>query len=234
MCSYSKRQPIIPVKAVKKYNFDYININEKSPENKKNLINNVTFANIPLNDQTENQDIEYIDENIGTSKITRNKQFKSLKEYRNKPIFYLSNNADKNLVIKQALRIIKKKSIVDFRLQKKNLVRKTYRKHLISKTYYSWLRPPANDFIIKFSSISQDTSQTPKFEKILLYGKYKATPDNRPSFCPIQAYKHATHLDNGSRIFPKKDINPLIQKKCICEFFPIRKSPLQHLYNRLK
>ena len=115
----------------------------------------------------------------------------------------------------------RKKTVVEFRLKGPPLVNKRIRKRLISKTYHTWLRPSVN-------KTSWETDNK-GIAKILIYGKYKATRDTRPMICPYHLYKLKNHVGNEARIFPKKYITPLRQKKCICEFFTITKSPLKQL-----
>lgn len=127
----------------------------------------------------------------------------------------------------------KKKSVVEFRLKNSPLINKTFRKRLIGKTYHTWLRPSSKHTALKNSSKLDNLKERQLTEKFLLYGKFKATPDKRPSQCPLKFIQIVTHLDSGARIFPNRNITPNKQKKCVCEFFTIRKSPLLHQNDNL-
>ena len=116
---------------------------------------------------------------------------------------------------------LRKKTVVEYKLKGTPLVNKRIRKRLISKTYHTWLRPSTN-------KTSWET-RNEGIAKILIYGKYKATRDTRPIICPYHLYRLKNHVANEARIFPKKYITPLRQKKCICEFFTITKSPLKQV-----
>lgn len=122
----------------------------------------------------------------------------------------------------------KKKSVVEFRLRARPIINKTFRKRLIGKTYITWLRPSVKHTSVKKTSEVDNLMERKLTEKLLFYGKFKATPDKRPSQCPLKFIQIVNHVDSGARIFPNPNISPNKQKKCVCEFFSIKKSPLFH------
>lgn len=139
-----------------------------------------------------------------------------------------------------------KKSVISYKLKETININKRLRKRTIMQSYRSWLRKedrdnnknttndlPENQLRIANGNSMIDHSKSlyrtynMHKEKILIYGLYKSLKDMRPYECPYKSTKHLTHVNHGSAIFPRKNISPLLHKKCICEHFSIAKSPLK-------
>lgn len=141
---------------------------------------------------------------------------------------------------------VPKKSVISHRLRENIAVNKRIRKRLINLSYKSWLRvdhlnhdPNTPRSFQEVALLYSDKPVVDIFTrkaleynahfkgKIMLYGLYKSHRDTRPQKCPYKHAKHTTHLYQGSSVFPKKNIPPNLQKRCICEHFTIIKSPLK-------
>lgn len=139
-----------------------------------------------------------------------------------------------------------KKSVIYHRLKETIIINKRLRKKIIMQSYKSWLRKEDHDNSKNTNIILPEgqleiahnksttslgmglyRSHNMHKEKILIYGLYKSLQDNRPNKCPYKSTKHLTHVNNGSAIFPRRNISPSLHKKCICEHFSIAKSPLR-------
>lgn len=164
--------------------------------------------------------------------------------HKNSKIEYVTEKVNKQPTFYHAEP--KKKSVISYRIKDNLAVNKKIIKRLINQSYKSWLR---TEQVIQDTTILNNpmlmtlhvglnstifSFDTDYFKncsnykgKIMLYGLHKNFPDTRPMKCPYKSVRYSTHLNQGSTVFPRKNIPPNLQKRCICEHFTIIKSPLK-------